>query len=600
MELNKAMKVFEIKEDFILAGQPLKIISGAIHYFRMTPRQWEDSLYNLKALGANTVETYIPWNIHEPEEGVFDFEGIKNIELFVKKAQELGLMVILRPSVYICAEWEFGGLPAWILNERGIRLRSTDPVFMQKVENYFKVLIPKLAPLQITHGGPVIMMQIENEYGSYGMEKDYLRQTQKLMEKYGIDVPLFTSDGSWSEVLDAGTLIEDDIFVTGNFGSRSKENGQVMREFMEKHNKKWPIMCMEYWDGWFNRWGEPIIKRDAQDLADEVKDMLEIGSLNLYMFHGGTNFGFYNGCSARETMDLPQVTSYDYDALLNESGEPTEKYYAVQKAIKEVCPTAWQSEPRLKQNIALGTYPVTDSVSLFNTKEALVDEPIYSPYPLTMEKASNGYGYMLYSMTLPYYGHENKFKVVEASDRIQIFTDGTWQTTQYQETNGKELMIVGQDNTDTVNVDILIENMGRVNYGFKLNNPTQMKGIRNGVMQDIHFHQGYYHYPVTLTPEELARVDYSAGKNSAQPSFYQVEFELEQIGDTFIDCSNYGKGAVVVNGVNIGRYWNQGPHLSLYCPQDFLNIGKNTVVIFETEGVEISEVSFCDKPKYLA
>ncbi|MGX7013825.1 glycoside hydrolase family 35 protein [Vagococcus silagei] len=594
------MKVFEIKEDFILAGQPLKIISGAIHYFRMTPRQWEDSLYNLKALGANTVETYIPWNIHEPEEGVFDFEGLKNIELFVKKAQELGLMVILRPSVYICAEWEFGGLPAWILHERGIRLRSTDPVFMQKVDNYFKVLIPKLAPLQITHGGPVIMMQIENEYGSYGMEKDYLRQTQKLMEKYGIDVPLFTSDGSWPEVLDAGTLIDDDIFVTGNFGSRSKENGQVMREFMEKHNKKWPIMCMEYWDGWFNRWGEPIIKRDAQDLADEVKDMLEIGSLNLYMFHGGTNFGFYNGCSARETMDLPQVTSYDYDALLNESGEPTEKYYAVQKAIKEVCPMAWQSEPRLKQNIALGTYPVTDSVSLFNTKEALVDEPIYSPYPLTMEKASNGYGYMLYSMTLPYYGHENKFKVVEASDRIQIFTDGNWQTTQYQETNGKELMIAGQENTDTINVDILIENMGRVNYGFKLNNPTQMKGIRNGVMQDIHFHQGYYHYPVTLTPEELARVDYSAGKNSAQPSFYQVEFELEQIGDTFIDCSNYGKGAVVVNGVNIGRYWNQGPHLSLYCPQDFLNIGKNTVVIFETEGVEISEVSFCDKPKYLA
>lgn len=248
------MRTFEIKEDFLLDGKPIKLISGAIHYFRMTPVQWTDSLYNLKALGANTVETYIPWNLHEPREGVYDFEGMKDICAFVKQAQTLGLMVILRPSVYICAEWEFGGLPAWLLNEP-MRLRSTDPRFMAKVRNYFQVLLPKLVPLQITHGGPVIMMQVENEYGSYGMEKAYLRQTKELMEEYGIDVPLFTSDGAWEEVLDAGTLIEDDIFVTGNFGSRSKENAAVMKDFMAKHGKNWPIMCMEYWDGWFNRWG---------------------------------------------------------------------------------------------------------------------------------------------------------------------------------------------------------------------------------------------------------------------------------------------------------------------------------------------------------
>jgi len=588
------MQTFEIKEDFLLDGKPVKLISGAIHYFRMTPGQWEDSLYNLKALGANTVETYIPWNIHEPVEGTYDFEGLKDIEAFVKLAQEIGLLVILRPSVYICAEWEFGGLPAWLLREKGMRLRSTDPRFMEKVRQYFSVLIPKLVPLQSTQGGPVIMMQIENEYGSYGMEKDYLRQTKQLMEEFGVDVPLFTSDGAWDEVLDAGTLIEENVFVTGNFGSRSKENAQVMQNFMERHGKKWPIMCMEYWDGWFNRWNEPIIKRDGQELATEVKDMLEVGSLNLYMFHGGTNFGFYNGCSARGVLDLPQVTSYDYDALLTEWGEPTEKYFHVQKAIKEVCPEVWQAEPRKKEPMNLGTYPVKESVSLFATKNQMIQAQ-QAMYPLSMEEAGEGYGYMLYSVELKNYFHENKLKIVEASDRIQVYVDGEHQTTQYQETVGEELTINGQPDKKEISLDVLVENLGRVNYGFKLNSPTQSKGIRGGIMQDIHFHQGYRHYPLTLSESQLQAIEYTAGSNPQQPSFYRIEVELDTLGDTFIDCSDYGKGVVFVNGVNLGRYWEVGPIRSLYCPKEFLKKGHNEVVIFETEGREIKELHFSEK-----
>jgi beta-galactosidase len=570
------------------------LISGAIHYFRMTPAQWTDSLYNLKALGANTVETYIPWNLHEPREGVYDFEGMKDICAFVKQAQTLGLMVILRPSVYICAEWEFGGLPAWLLNEP-MRLRSTDPRFMAKVRNYFQVLLPKLVPLQITHGGPVIMMQVENEYGSYGMEKAYLRQTKELMEEYGIDVPLFTSDGAWEEVLDAGTLIEDDVFVTGNFGSRSKENAAVMKDFMAKHGKNWPIMCMEYWDGWFNRWGEPIIKRDGQDLANEVKEMLAVGSLNLYMFHGGTNFGFYNGCSARGALDLPQVSSYDYDALLTEAGEPTDKYYHVQKAIKEACPEVWQAKPRTKQLAALGTFPIENSVSLLAIKDQLM-APQENMYPLTMETVSTGYGYLLYSVQLKNYHRENKLKVVEASDRLHIFTDGQLQAIQYQETLGEELLIQGAPDKETIELDVLVENLGRVNYGFKLNGPTQAKGIRGGIMQDIHFHQGYRHYPLTLSAEQLQAIDYQAGKNPTHPSFYQTTFRLTEVGDTFIDCRGYGKGVVIVNGINLGRYWQRGPVHSLYCPKEFLKKGSNEVVVFETDGVEIKELVFCDQP----
>ncbi len=592
--MKETVKTFQIKEDFLLDGKPFKIISGAIHYFRIPTSQWEDSLYNLKALGANTVETYIPWNVHEPVEGKFDFSGINDIVSFVKLAQSLGLFVILRPSAFICAEWEFGGLPAWLMKNPQLRLRSTDSIFMEKVEAYFSILLPQLLPLQITQGGPVLMMQVENEYGSYGMDKEYLRQTKYIMEKNGVEVPLFTSDGAWPAALDAGSLIEDDVFVTGNFGSRSKENASALMTFMALHEKKWPIMCMEYWDGWFNRWAEPVIKRDPQDLADEVKEMLKLGSLNLYMFHGGTNFGFYNGCSARDTGDLPQITSYDYDALLTEAGEPTKKYFAVQKVIKEVCPEVWQAEPRKKKLEELGEFPIKESVSLFETKDQLL-VPLRSTYPLTMEEAGTGYGYMLYSTTLKNYEDEQKFKVVEASDRVHIYFNGKLQVTQYQSEIGEEVMIADGD-AESIDVDLLVENLGRVNYGFKFNHPSQSKGIRGGVMHDIHFHEGYLHYPLDFSAAQLEKIDFSKGKNPKQPSFYRFEFELSEIESTFIDCSAYGKGVVIINGVNLGRYWNEGPVYSLYCPKDFLKKGKNEVIVFETEGVEISTLKFSEKP----
>lgn len=587
------MTTFEIKEDFMLNGQPFKIISGAIHYFRLPTSQWEDSLYNLKALGANTVETYLPWNIHEPAEGVFDFTGMKDVEAFVSLAQRLGLWVILRPSVYICAEWEFGGLPAWLLKESGIRLRSTDERFMSRVANYYQELLPRLVPLQVTQGGPVLMMQIENEYGSYGMDKEYLKATKALMEAGGIEVPLFTSDGAWEEALDAGTLIDEDVFVTGNFGSRSKENTAVLQQYFADHGKKWPLMCMEYWDGWFNRWGEPVIKRDPADLAMEVKEMLKLGSVNLYMFHGGSNFGFYNGCSAREEKDLPQVTSYDYDALLTEAGEPTEKYYLVQQAIKEVCPDAWQAEPRTKTLKNLGRYPINKSVSFFQTKEQMIT-PVASAYPQTMEQLDANYGYLLYDLELKNYQRENKLKIVEVSDRVQVFVDGQLQEAATTAL-GAEMMLQPGDQ-ETMEVAVLVENQGRVNYGYKFNNPSQAKGIRGGVMQDIHFHQGYRHYPLTFAPEQIDKIDFTAGKNPQQPSFYATDFTLEEVADTFIDCSAYGKGVVLVNGFNLGRYWSKGPIHSLYCPKDFLKVGANQIVIFETEGVELTAVTFSETP----
>ena len=297
------MKRFQIKESFFLDGKPFKILSGSIHYFRIHPDDWYQSLYNLKALGFNTVETYVPWNLHEPREGEFDFTGILDLERFLTIAQELGLYAIVRPSPYICAEWEFGGLPAWLL-EKGVRVRSQDKDFLQVVKRYYEALIPRLIKHQLDQGGNILMFQVENEYGSYGEDKVYLRELKQMMLELGLEEPFFTSDGPWHTALRAGSLIEDDVLVTGNFGSKAKENFASMEMFFQQYGKKWPLMCMEFWDGWFNRWGEPVIKRDPEELADAVMEAIEIGSINLYMFHGGTNFGFMNGCSARKQTDL--------------------------------------------------------------------------------------------------------------------------------------------------------------------------------------------------------------------------------------------------------------------------------------------------------
>ena len=330
------MGVFEIRDAFYLKGQPFKILSGAIHYFRIDPADWYHSLYNLKALGFNTVETYVPWNAHEPRKGQFDFSGRLDLERFIQTAQSLGLYMIVRPSPFICAEWEFGGLPAWLLEE-DLRIRSSDPAFIEAVDRYYDRLLGLLTPYQVDQGGPILMMQVENEYGSYGEDKDYLRAIRDLMKEKGVTCPLFTSDGPWRATLRAGTLIEEDLFVTGNFGSKAAYNFGQMKEFFDEYGKRWPLMCMEFWDGWFTRWKEPVIQRDPEELAEAVHEVLELGSINLYMFHGGTNFGFMNGCSARGTLDLPQVTSYDYGALLNEQG--------LSKSVYQNKPCNWR--PRL-------------------------------------------------------------------------------------------------------------------------------------------------------------------------------------------------------------------------------------------------------------
>lgn len=584
---------FEVREEFYLNQQPFKILSGAIHYFRIQPDDWYHSLYNLKALGFNTVETYIPWNVHEPQKGQFCFEGILDLEKFLQIAQDLDLYVILRPSPYICAEWEFGGLPTWLLEE-DMRIRSSDPAYLAAVASYYDELMPRLVPHLLENGGNILMMQVENEYGSYGEDKEYLRAVRDMMLERGVTCPLFTSDGPWRAALRAGTLIEDDVFVTGNFGSKAKENFAQMQEFFDEHGKKWPLMCMEFWDGWFNRWKEPVVTRDPEELAEAVHEVLQQGSINLYMFHGGTNFGFMNGCSARGNIDLPQVTSYDYEALLDEQGNPTPKYFAIQQMLKKYYPEYPQMEPLVKESFELKNIPLSEKVSLFETLED-VAQPIESLYPMKMEELGQNVGYLLYRTEAEWDADEERIRVINGRDRMQLFVDGNRITTQYQTEIGEDIF-VSQQKQSTHLLDILMENMGRVNYGHKLLAESQHKGIRTGVCKDLHFMLHWKQYPLELKNPE--KIDFTKEWHENQPAFYAFDVELKTLKDTYLELTHFGKGIVFVNDVNIGRFWDVGPTLSLYIPHGLLTIGKNRIIIFETEGKYSEFIHLVHKPTF--
>ncbi|MGO3732891.1 MAG: glycoside hydrolase family 35 protein [Vagococcus sp.] len=588
------MKTFEIKEEFYLDGKPMKIWSGAIHYFRIHQDDWYHSLYNLKALGFNTVETYVPWNMHEKQPGVFDFSGNLDIEAFIKQADELGLAVIVRPTPYICAEWEFGGLPYWLLNDRNMKVRSSDPSFLACVDSYYDELFKRLVPHQVTNGGPIIMMQVENEYGSFGEDKSYLTAIKDMMVSKGTTVPLFTSDGSWDATLRAGSMIEEGILPTGNFGSRGKENFENLKKFHDSYGKKWPLMCMEFWDGWFNRWGEPTVTRDVDELVEAVKEVMEIGSINLYMFHGGTNFGFMNGCSARGTKDLPQITSYDYGAPLNEHGNPTEKYFAIKKMMAETFPDVTQMEPLVKPTMEVTDIPLSNKVSLFSVLEDIPTQKT-ELYPMTMEEMGQHSGYLLYQTSYKKDADTEKFRIIDGRDRAAFYLNQTHVITQYQDEIGEDIMVeIHQDEND---VCILMENMGRVNYGHRLLTDTQRKGLRQGVMSDLHFMTRWHHYSLDMT--DISFVDFNKEWKEATPSFYEFHVTLDDVKDTFVDMSEFGKGCVLVNGFNIGRYWDRGATLSLYIPKGLLHKGENTIVVFETEGKQSNRLNLLAEPRYL-
>lgn len=564
--------IFEIKEDFYLNNKPIKIISGAIHYFRIVPEYWRDRLEKLKAMGCNTVETYVPWNLHEPKSGEFQFKGMLNIESFIKLAEELELFVIVRPSPYICAEWEFGGLPAWLLAEDGMKVRSSYEPFLAKVDKYYNELFKIITPLQINYGGPIIMMQIENEYGYYGNDKKYLECLKDIMTRCGTVVPLVTSDGPWGESLESGMIVDDNVLPTANFGSSPKEHFPKLKAIIGDR----PLMCMEFWIGWFDDWGSEHHVRDCSEVSDDLDKILSEGHVNIYMFHGGTNFGFMNGSNYQEKL-TPDTTSYDYDALLTEWGDITPKYEAFKKVISK-----YRKVPEVKfsteiKKIAYGKISLVESVSLFNTLDK-ISTPVHLQYTLPMEKLGQNYGYILYRAKVKTSCMKQKFKILGGSDRAKVYVNEKHVLTQYDKELDvlSDILFSSEDNK----LDILMENMGRVNFGEKLN--YQSKGIVDGVLLDTHAHSGWNHYCLPL--DNIEQVDFKAEYKQNTPAFYKFEFEASVLGDTFLRFDGWGKGCAFVNGFNIGRFWEIGPQRSLYIPAPLLKVGKNVIIIFETEG----------------
>lgn len=579
------MGQFDIRDEFYLDGNEIKIISGAIHYFRIVPEYWRDRLEKLRAMGCNTVETYVPWNMHEQQQGQFSFEGILDLVKYIKLAQEIGLWVILRPSPYICAEWEFGGLPAWLLKEDGMKFRCSYAPFLEHVRRYYEVLIPLVEPLQITKGGPIIMVQIENEYGYYGNDKAYLNELTKMIRTLGITVPLVTSDGPRKETLLRGKA--DEAFITGNFGSKTKERFAEMKEVVDG-----PLMCMEFWVGWFDSWGNSEhMTTDLEQNKKDLEDMLHMGHVNFYMFIGGTNFGFMNGSNYYDKL-TPDVTSYDYDAVLTEDGRITPKYKAFQSIISKF---AEIPEIPLTTKISrkeYGNLTVEKKVSLFSVINDLstVNKELA---PVSMERLGQNYGYILYRTKLDTEDNITSIRLYDTNDRANIFVNKTPLVTIYDtellETTKFEPAIDIEKNSE---LNILVENMGRVNYGPLLG--KQRKGIDGYVLVNdaIKFNWDIYSLPL----DNLEQIDFTKEYIEHTPAFYYFSVEIQEPADTFLDFAGWGKGCAFVNGFNIGRYWEKGPQKRLYIPGPLLKKGKNEIVLFETEGKYSPSIHLMDEP----
>ena len=574
---------FEVRgNQFIKDGKEIKIISGAVHYFRNMPDTWRDIFKKLRAIGCNCVETYCAWNMHEKKPDEYDFENNLDIAKFLKIAQEEGLMAIVRPGPYICSEWEFGGLPWWIQADENMEIRCSNKAYIERFDKYLDKLCDEVRPLLCTNGGPVIMMQCENEYGYYGDDKEYLAYLRDGYIKRGIDIPLFTSDGTSKENLLDGSI--DGCFSTLNFGSRVEENFKAHDELFPDA----PKMCMEMWNGWFDAWGEEYHHTtSAEDYAKVVDDMLSRGSLNMYMFIGGTNFGFTSGANHYEVF-APDVTSYDHDAMLTESGDVTPKYHAVREVIKKYVDEELPEIPANREKKAYGEVKLTEVASLFDNLENLAEKK-HNDVPLCMEKNGQGYGYIAYTTILNRDYVDTMLSFESLGDRAQIYINRDLAGIMYINDEKLEININAKAGD---RLTILCENMGRANFGAKM---MRKKGIAGRCLlnKTIHFNWDVY----CLEMNNLEKVVYSDETPVEKSAFYKGVFKIDDAKDTFVKLSNFTKGFVTINGFNLGRYWEIGPQVTLYLPASLLNVGDNEIVVFESDGIKGEPiVEFVDTP----
>ncbi|MEU0659449.1 glycoside hydrolase family 35 protein [Streptomyces lavendulocolor] len=560
------MPLLHIDDDgFLLDGKPFRLISGGLHYFRVHPDQWADRLRKARLMGLNTVETYVPWNLHEPRPGELRMDGGADLPAFLGLAAEEGLYVLLRPGPYICAEWEGGGLPSWLLADQDIRLRSQDPRYLAAVDRYFARLLPPLLPHLSTRGGPVLAVQVENEFGAWSDDTTHLEHLAESLRRCGVDVPLFTCDQPAD--LERGTL--PGTLATANFGSRSLPNLAALRA----RQTSGPLMCTEFWIGWFDRWGAHHVVRDAAQAAQELDELLGAGaSVNFYMFHGGTNFGFTNGANDKHTY-RPTVTSYDYDAPLDEAGDPTEKFTAFRDVIAKYAAVPAEPVPARAGKLAPATVTLTESASLLAAAPAL-GTAVHTARPLTMEQLGQDFGFVLYETVLSAAGPA-LLEVEQVRDRAQVFVDGVPAGTLERENHEHSLAFVAPRAGAVLG--LLVENQGRVNYGPGIHD---RKGLVGDVRLDGAVLDGWVCRPLPLT--DLDDVPFtSTTATPVGPAFHRGTFTLTEPADTFLHLDGWGKGNAWINGFALGRHWSRGPQRSLYVPGPVLRRGVNEIIVLE-------------------
>lgn len=571
---------------FYLDGKPFTVLSGAMHYFRIPRAYWRDRLLKLYECGFNTVETYTCWNLHEKREGEFDFSGNLDIVEYIKEAQNIGLNVILRPGPYICAEWDFGGLPSWLLAYENMPLRCYDERFLTKLKRYYKELLGRIRPYLSTNGGPVFMLQIENEYGSYGDDKIYLRSIVDIYKQNGMDCLFFTSDGPTYSMLTGGTLEEH--LAVANFGSSPKRNLAIMSKLYPNR----PLMCGEFWSGWFDHWFEQHHVRPSDEIVECVREFAELGaSFNFYMFHGGTNFGFTNGANYSNVYRAT-ITSYDYNAPLNEAGDRTETYYRLREIIEKHYGKAPALTAKETEKAAYGKVALSQKAMLFDNLER-ISAPIRVAAPKYMEEIGQDFGYVLYRTEIHGPRNDSNLNFDVMHDRAQIFINGekraTWERWDKEGISNHPInMSLGT--SEAVKLDILVENMGRINYGPEL---LDHKGL-HGVRLANQYHFNWQMFPLDMT--DLSPLIYqSIQEDTAEgPVFLKGTLKIDEAPkDTFIRLDGFTKGFVVINGHNLGRYFNPaGPQKTLYVPAPYLKEGENEIIVFESDKTDTLNVEF--------
>lgn len=581
---------FEVGDKrFLLNGQPFTVKAAELHYTRIPRQYWKHRIGMCKALGMNTICLYVFWNIHEQQEGVFDFTDQNDIAAFCHEAQRQGMWVIVRPGPYVCAEWEMGGLPWWLLKKKDIAVRTLDPYFMERTGIFLKEVGKQLADLQITRGGNIIMVQVENEYGSYGVDKPYVSAIRDLVRESGFtEVPLFQCD--WSSNFTHNAL--DDLLWTVNFGTGANIDNQFKK--LKELRPNTPLMCSEFWSGWFDHWGRQHETRPADEMVQGIREMLDRNiSFSLYMTHGGTTFGHWGGANCPPYSAM--CSSYDYDAPVSEAGWPTEKYFLLRSLLKNYLPEGEELSaiPEAVPVISIPEVCFHQIAPLFEN----LPEPQQTIDIQPMEQFNQGWGSILYRTVLPRATESgDTLKITEVHDWAQVYADGQLLAC-LDRRQGEHIVILPALKKDT-RLDILVEAMGRVNFDKTIHD-------RKGITEKAEVLDGKKAVELKNWTVYCFPVDYTFVQNKNYkslevvpdvPAYYKTIFRLDKVGDTFLDMSNWGKGMVWVNGHALGRFWEIGPQQTLYVPGCWLKKGENEIIVLDLKGPGKSCVRGLEKP----